>query len=426
MNDALLCTGNAEGVKAWRHGTHRVRDPEATLARVLPHARAMGITRIAGLTGLDVLGMPVVAAVRPNSRSLAVHQGKGLTPAAAKASAVMEAAECFHAEAIGHPLRLARPDEMGAAGLPAVDPRRLPRARGGADPMAERFLWIEGRDLATGGPRWVPYELVHTDYTVAGSHAGGAGLFQATTNGLAAGNHPLEAVMHALCEVVERDAVALWRAAGGPAARGVGDALLDPASVRDPACRDLLRRFADAETAVRLWDLTTDVGLPVFLCLAVPEGDGRGGIEPELGSGCHPAPEVALARALCEAAQARVTRISGARDDFTPESYGEAARAARLAEARRWLAAAERGPRRDFAAVADRSGPTLRHDLDVALAGLARAGCDQVVWVDLTRPALGIPAGRIVVPGLEGPFLPEGEYAPGARAARAAGEGGGA
>ena len=70
----------------------------ATLARVLPMAPRMGITRFAVLTGLDVLGIPVVAATRPNSRSIAVHQGKGVTLAAAKASAVMEAVETFHAE----------------------------------------------------------------------------------------------------------------------------------------------------------------------------------------------------------------------------------------------------------------------------------------------------------------------------------------
>ena len=65
----------------------------------------MGITRVAVLTGLDVIGIPVAAAVRPNSRSVAVHQGKGVTLDAAKASAVMEAVECFHAENIALPLR---------------------------------------------------------------------------------------------------------------------------------------------------------------------------------------------------------------------------------------------------------------------------------------------------------------------------------
>jgi len=50
----------------------------------------MGITRVANVTGLDHVGIPVVMACRPNARGLAVSQGKGLTLDAAKASAVME------------------------------------------------------------------------------------------------------------------------------------------------------------------------------------------------------------------------------------------------------------------------------------------------------------------------------------------------
>ena len=82
-----------DGPKRYRDGTHRVVAPEETLARVLPLAPRLGITRLANLTGLDTLGIPVAAAYRPNARSVAVFQGKGTTLAAAKASAFMEAAE---------------------------------------------------------------------------------------------------------------------------------------------------------------------------------------------------------------------------------------------------------------------------------------------------------------------------------------------
>ena len=43
------------------------------------------------------------------------------------------------------------------------------------------------------------------------------------------------------------------------------------------------------------------------------------------------------------------------------------------------------------------------------------------MWVDLTKPVLGVPVGRVVVPGLEGPYLPETGYVPGPRARTAAG-----
>ena len=57
-------------------------------------------------------------------------------------------------------------------------------------------------------PVWVPYEIVYTNYTLP--RPTGAGCFAATSNGLASGNHLLEAISHGICEVVERDATTLW------------------------------------------------------------------------------------------------------------------------------------------------------------------------------------------------------------------------
>ena len=37
---------------------------------------------------------------------------------------------------------------------------------------------------------------------------------------------------------------------------------------------------------------------------------------PEFGAGCHPSRDIALLRALTEAAQARTTFIAGSRDDM--------------------------------------------------------------------------------------------------------------
>src|SRR5262245_21673480 len=96
--------------KTYRVGTDRLIDPAQTLARVRPYLTQMGITRIANVTGLDYIGVPVVMVYRPNSRALAVSQGKGLTLAAAKASGLMESVESYHAERIALPLKLASYD----------------------------------------------------------------------------------------------------------------------------------------------------------------------------------------------------------------------------------------------------------------------------------------------------------------------------
>ncbi len=61
-----------------RRGTHRVSSPDETRERIWPWLKPFGITRVANVTGLDCIGIPVVAVYRPNSRSLSVAQGKGV------------------------------------------------------------------------------------------------------------------------------------------------------------------------------------------------------------------------------------------------------------------------------------------------------------------------------------------------------------
>src|SRR4051812_20202893 len=77
----------------------RIEDPSVTRARLRGRLGDYGITRVANVTGLDRLGVPVLMAIRPNSRSLTVSQGKGVETDAAWVSGVMEAIELAHAEA---------------------------------------------------------------------------------------------------------------------------------------------------------------------------------------------------------------------------------------------------------------------------------------------------------------------------------------
>ncbi|HEY9009478.1 MAG TPA: hypothetical protein VIN06_00525, partial [Devosia sp.] len=58
-----------------------------------PFLADFGITRLARQTGLDAIGIPCFAAIRPNSKTLSVNMGKGIDDDAAMASAIMEAVE---------------------------------------------------------------------------------------------------------------------------------------------------------------------------------------------------------------------------------------------------------------------------------------------------------------------------------------------
>ena len=84
--------------KQYVDGTHRTTAPSRTLERLQPVLTQVGVTRVAVVTGLDVVGIPVVMVPRPNGRSLSVSQGKGVDLTAAKVSGIMEAVEAWHAD----------------------------------------------------------------------------------------------------------------------------------------------------------------------------------------------------------------------------------------------------------------------------------------------------------------------------------------
>ena len=391
--------------KTFVNGTHRTVSPEATLAAVTPHLPAMGITRVANVTGLDRIGIPVVNAYRPNARSLSVSQGKGITLAAAKASAVMEAIEGFHAEEIDLPLVSATARQIADRGR-VIDTDRLAYLRGTSFDPDRTLLWIEGRDLVTDQPVFLPSELVHTDYTLPRRPQ--AGCFVASTNGLASGNHAHEAQVHGICEVIERDAHTLWEHLPLPAKAATR---LDPDSITDPACRVILDALAAAEMTVGLWDMTGDVGVATVHCLITDARDGAG--HSGGGAGTHLCRDVALMRALTEAVQVRTNYITGARDDLRHDEYTSDGIALKNRYAQELMATS--APRVSFADLPDHRHNTLEEDLNTLLARLRAVGVSEVVAVDLAKPAIGIAVQRIVIPGLEGPHDHD-DYAPGDRA----------
>ena len=405
-----MSAAGPDSAKVYRGGTHRSRRPAETLDRVLPLAEKMGITRLANVTGLDNIGIPVYMACRPLSRSVAVSQGKGLTAEEAKVSAFMEAAETYHAETIAAPVQVASLNDL-ADGCPVIDVAGLPFSALGDFLPDHPISWIKGSRLSNGTRSsealWVPLELVSTDFTLP--QPPGSFAFPANTNGLASGNTQEEAQLHALCELIERDALSLWRL-GGDSARAASK--LDATTVAGDAAASLLDHYRAAGLDVGIWDVTSDIGVPVFCCAVAEPSDTA--VEAELGAGCHPDREVALLRALTEAAQSRTTRIAGSRDDYVPESYDSAAKLARNRTAQLWLADP---PRRSFAAVPSLAGDSIAGDLAVVVARLAAAGVDDLAAVDLSRPEIGIPVVRVVASGLEGAYQGAGsDYRPGRRA----------
>ena len=255
---------------------------------------------------------------------------------------------------------------------------------------------------------FVPYEMVHTNYTMP--LPDGHGCFPATSNGLASGNARIEAISHGICEVIERDATALWKC------RYKGrleNNCLDLDTVDDLLCQEVIEKFQQRGLLVGVWDIMSDIEIPAFACLVAPQDDRAiWHCAVSSGYGCHPAREVPLLRALTEAAQARLTIISGLRDDFRVEAYDELLSPDMLKIARNQISnsAATRG----FTDVPSCAGDTFEEDVERELESIRNVGIQRVVVVDLTKPEFAVPVVRVIIPGAE-PFLTPG-YVPGPRA----------
>ncbi len=389
-------------------GTHRQTPIGETLKRLLPLLEQFEITRVASITGLDDVGIPTVVVARPNARSLSVSQGKGLSLEAAKVSGIMEAIEQFHAEHSNLPLRLGSYCDRSRRAK-VVDPMRWPHYARQWDPDA-RILWTQATAWRGGGGVEVPFELVHLDLTLPLPL--GSGFFPIGSNGLASGNGLMEAILHGACELIERDATALFYCLT-PAQQAARRIRLD--SIDDADVRALLQKFERASVGVAVWDITSDLGIAAFLCSTVerelnafrPVGLAR-------GFGCNLDRSVALSRALCEAAQSRLTRIAGSRDDFQRDDVALVSKRDSILRHQRQLAE-ETTAERCFQAVPTHRFDYFEDDLAFIETALEHAGIGPLLHVELTEPGLPLAVARVLAPGLEGSADVPG-YVPGTRA----------
>ncbi len=369
-------------------GTFRARDAASTLAWLRPLLPRFGITRVANVTGLDRIGIPVWMCIRPNGRSLSVSQGKGLSPELAQASAVMESIESHHAEHMAPPALVGSYRTVRRRHEVVALRRFQPGIRWKAYDDSRPIWWTAGVDLTSEEEVLVPHVRMDLDWSRTHPDAG---LILGTSTGLASGNTRAEALCHALFEVVERDAEWHWDRLP---AKGQLASELNPDSVNAPMLRRLLDQFANARISVRMWDMTSPaVGIPVYYC-SIDDTNPFGAIRTFGGSGCHLSKDVALSRALTEAAQSRLTFIAGSRDDLFPGEYA----------ARDTLGVRRKPATLDFRTrKPPQLGQTFDEDLSITLDLLRGAGFLQVIAVDHTRAEFGVPVVSVVVPGMREP-----------------------
>lgn len=297
-------------------------DHEGQLEQLLPFCRRFGITRLADITGLDHIGLPVVQAVRPAALSEVTALGRGTSLAQATIGAIMETCERYFAEAIP----VARIIHATADEL-ALEPglfESIVRHDGAAGWRSRRLPWIMGVELPSGEAAPVPLELVHTRYTQPPPQ--GDGVFTRSTTGLACHRSAREALLHGLFECIERDAMArAFRTHG----------FFERHRISPPQTAELLRAAGDTGISTAFWQAPSPTGLPVTWCQAIETGPERPLLAlPTEGYSARPSIGAACEDALREALVTRAAAISGARDDQTAPHYGEGPFARALAQAR--------------------------------------------------------------------------------------------
>ena len=378
------------------------QNPAALLRDLSLHFSELGITRLAHQTGLDRIGIPCYAAIRPNSATIASHQGKGVDDISAQISAVMEAAEYAIAEAPQTPQRILSIVEALTAGHEVLDVTHL-LPRGATVDETRPIRWVEGFALDTGALVLVPYDAV-----VLGSPPRDLPGLSQSTNGIAAGTRLSGALLHGLCEVVERDAVCLWGYKSDTAAKATA---ISPAAFADATIDALSDKITRAGYRLRLFDQTSNVGVPVIYAVLSP-GDGADKhFDAATGASCHPVAAIAARRAIVEAAQTRITNIAGARDDIAEGEYER--------QLGRSIAVLTEDTLATRPAPAGLPAGTSEAELIAALqAGLARAGLQRIVVIPLGGEHIGIRVAKLYVPGLED-RLTNTNWRPGSRATAA-------
>jgi ribosomal protein S12 methylthiotransferase accessory factor len=410
----------------------RVISTQETLLKIIPICKKIGVTRICDITYLDRLYISNYSAVLPGTEDdFWVYSGKGQTKFHAMASALMESMERYcslpnktsktiihgtYSELAKSYQKVLHPDEV-------VEP-----VQSTYDDNKSIIDFVKGFDLLKKEEVLVPAQLVFSKFS---ANPPSEPVFQYShTNGLASGNVLEEAICHALCEVIERDAASIADLCASAIPYtilqkitksvielnyGVSndsetyehnfvddpnlfeDISVDDVDTNEPL-KFLINRFAETDISLLIKDITQrDIQIPTFVASSVEWISSDYGYL-ALGYGTHPDARIALMRAITELSQTRALNIQGSRDDLKKIRYRENDQIHR----RKWqfMKATSHSPK-NFSEIRSYLYDDLLDEIKFILNRLKKSGLKRAIIVNLTNPKVGIPVVRAIVPGLE-------------------------
>ena len=372
---------------------------------------------------MDKLYIPNYSCVLPGTEDyIWVYSGKGPTKKHAKVSAIMESIERYSSlptnytrkfitgtfNELKESYNLLHPDDL-------VEPLTF-------DFQNDMLMdYVEGYDIINKENILVPAALALFRYTPNSPSLNPFAFHH--TNGLASGNVFEEAVCHALCEVIERDAISLaqlrasaipfhilskihhnLRIQGYHITSISKEQFIDDNSLYQDVkiCEDdfqpvtnLIKKFKKFNIRLIIKDITTDIKIPTFNVACVEWISHDYGYLAE-GHGTHPDKRIAILRAITEVSQTRAANIQGARDDLRKIHYNDNntddKNAWQFMSSQRTI---------NFSDIITYQNEDILDDIKLIIKFFKEVGLNKAIIVNLTNPKIKIPVVRAIVPGLE-------------------------
>ncbi|MBQ2831684.1 YcaO-related McrA-glycine thioamidation protein [Methanobrevibacter sp.] len=375
-------------------GTHRVIAPKKTIEITQDKLKTAGITRIADITDLDRIGLPIYTAIRPTAEEggVSIYGGKGISKNHAKASAMMEGFERYSAERQdSDEVIVASPSEISEFGE-FIEPEslNLPKELEKKCINDLRLEWSLSHDLISNKDYYVPTNAVFHPYTHENDITS---LFKSNTNGLASGNILEESILHGMFEVIERDAWSIFELTHKNYAQ------IDTSSIESEIVNDTIDKFESEGINIKLMDFTADINVPTIAASADDTVTRDAGLL-TLGMGTHLDPEVAILRALTEVAQSRATQINGAREDTVRADFAREAGYERMKRINKYYFKEEE-EKISLSDIENKATTSITEDIEIVKEELISNDISKILYTDLTRPELDISVVRVIIPEME-------------------------
>ena len=375
-------------------GTDRVIAPKKTIENTEDKLKIAGITRIADITDLDRIGLPIYTAIRPTAEdgAVSIYGGKGISKDHAKASAMMEGFERYSAERQESDETVnATIEEISEKGE-YIDPKslNLPKEFEKEDLSNLNLEWSISHDIISDKDYFIPTNAIYHPYI---NDASTKSLFKSNTNGLASGNILEEAILHGIFEVIERDAWSIFELTHKNYAQ------IDLNSIESNVVNDTLDKFESKGIKIKLMDFTADINVPTIAASADDTVTKDAGLL-TLGMGTHLDPEVAILRALTEVAQSRATQINGAREDTVRADFAREAGYERMKRINKYYFRQEED-KINLSDIENKSTTSITEDIEIVKDELMVNDIEKILYTDLTRPELDISVVRVIIPEME-------------------------